>query len=112
MKYVYRPQHPKATKFGFVAVTDLDQQPESLAINAPVLAGRFYENTAATDGADIGSRKRHREYMKRHGLAMESDYRQEWVGAEKERQAIRSGEHDRKGRKEAVERAMYHFHKP
>ena len=112
MRYLYKPGHPKASKFGFVAVTELDLQPESLALNAPVLAGRFYENTAATDGVDIGSRAKHREYMRSRGLAMESDFKQEWKGAAKERESIRSGEHDRKARKEAVERAVYHLHKP
>lgn len=112
MKYVYKPGHPKASKNGFVAVTDLDNYQESLAINAPVLSGRFYENTAATDGTDIGSRKKHREYMKRNGLAMESDFRGEWQKAEKERQAIRTGEIDRKARREAVERAIYQHYKP
>jgi hypothetical protein len=112
MRYVYKPGHPKASKFGFVAVTELDLQPESLALHAPINAGRFYENTAATDGVDIGSRRKHREYMKSRGLAMESDFKQEWSGAAKEREAIRSGEHDRKARKEAVERAIHQIHKP
>jgi hypothetical protein len=112
MRYIYRPGHPKASKNGFVAEVDLDSQPESLALHAPINSGRFYENTAATDGTDIGSRRRHREYMKSRGLAMESDFKQEWQGAAKEREAIRSGEYDRKGRREAVERAIYTHHKP
>jgi hypothetical protein len=112
MRYIYRPGHPKASKYGFVAEVDLDLQPESLALHAPVLVGRFYENTAATDGTDIGSRKRHREYMKRNNLAMADDFKGEWSGAERERQAIRSGEIDRKARREAVERAIHQIHKP
>lgn len=112
MRYVYKPGHPKASKFGFVAVTDLEDHSEPLAVNAPVLTGRFYENTAATDGTDIGSRKKHREYMKKNGLAMQSDFSGEWGRAEKERAAIRSGEADRKARKEAIERAIHQLHKP
>jgi hypothetical protein len=112
MRYIYRPGHPKASKNGFVAEVDLDMQPESLAIHAPVLAGRFYENTAATDGTDIGSRRKHREYMKKHGLAMADDFKKEWSNAERERRAIQTGEVDRKSRREAVERAIYQLHKP
>jgi hypothetical protein len=112
MRYIYRPGHPKASKNGFVAEVDLDMQPESLAIHAPVLAGRFYENTAATDGTDIGSRRKHREYMKRNGLAMADDFKKEWSSAERERRAIQTGEVDRKARREAVERAIYQLHKP
>ena len=112
MRYVYRPNHPKASKFGFVAVTELDLQPESLAINAPICTDRYFENTPATDGTDIGSRRKHREYMKKNNLAMADDYKGEWATAAKERAAIRSGEHDRKARKEAVERALYQLHKP
>ena len=106
MKYVYRPKHPKASKHGFVAVTDLDDyQEESLAVNAPIMAGRFYENTSATDGADIGSRRKHREYMKSKGLAMASDFTNEWKAAERTREGIRSAEYGRRERREAVERA-------
>lgn len=112
MRYVYKPGHPKASKFGFVAVTELEQQPESLAINAPILMDRFYENTAATDGADIGSRRKHREYMKRNNLAMAGDYKNEWSAAAKEREAIRSGQHDRKARRETIERVIHQIHKP
>lgn len=112
MRYVYRPGHPKASKNGFVAAIDLDQAPESLALHAPILMDRFYENTAATDGTDIGSRRKHREYMKAHGLAMESDFKQEWQGAAKTREAIREGKYDQKGRREALERAIYNHRKP
>lgn len=72
-RYVSRPGHPKASKWGFVDVNDLGPEPE-LAANAPILAGRFYENTAATDGTDIGSRRKHRDYMKAKGWTTSSDY--------------------------------------
>ena len=112
MRYVYRPGHPKASPNGFVSAADLDIDTESLAVNAPILVGRFYENTSATDGTDIGSRSKHREYMKRHGLAMESDFKREWAKAESHREAIRTGEVDKRERREAVERAIYQHYKP
>lgn len=55
-----------------------DYQPPSMAVDAPVLAGRFYENTVATDGTDIGSRKKHREYMRVNGVTAASDYSAEY----------------------------------
>lgn len=85
---------------------------ERVAVNAPILSGRFYENTAATDGADIGSRKRHRDYMKRNNLAMHDDFKGDFSKAAKEREAIRNGDYDRKGRREDVARALYQTHKP
>lgn len=48
--------------------------PPSRALDAPILAGRFYENTKATDGTDIGSRAKHAAYMKANGIAAASDF--------------------------------------
>jgi hypothetical protein len=47
--------------------------------DAPARAGTVteelvYGGIKATDGTDISSRKKHREYMKAHGLAMAGDY--------------------------------------
>ena len=113
MRYVYKPDHPKASQFGFVAVVDLDYAlEEKQALHAPILSGRFYENTAATDGVDIGSRKRHREYMKQRGLAMADDFKGEWATAAKEREAIRKGTNDRRERRETIERIIHQIHKP
>lgn len=52
---------------------------------APISSGRFYENTSATDGTDIGSRKKHREYMKRNGLCTVDDYTKTIARKQKER---------------------------
>lgn len=112
MRYVYRPGHPKASANGFVPVTELDIDPGPQAIHAPILMDRFYENTAATDGTDIGSRRKHREYMKRHNLAMADDFKGEWSQASRQREAIRTGQHERKERREAIERVIHQIHKP
>jgi hypothetical protein len=113
-RYVYRPSHPKASPNGFVAIEDLgwEQAPERLAKDAPIMAGRFYENTAATDGTDIGSRRKHREYMKARGLTTMDDYRGTWKQAAKEREKEFSPEWDQKQRREDVARAWYERNKP
>lgn len=114
MRWIYKPGHPKANERGFVTAADYDAQPTEHAVNAPILSGRFYENMKATDGTDIGSRKRHREYMKAHGLTTADDFKGTWAKAEAERQRVRSEGRlpsDPK-RREALERAMYRIAKP
>ena len=110
--WVYRPAHPKANERGFVAAEDLGWEQPKDAKNAPIMAGRFYENTAATDGTDIGSRRKHRDYMKAHGLTTADDYTETWKRAEKERETALSPDWDKKGRREDVARAWYERVKP
>lgn len=81
------------------------------AIHAGVMAGRFYENTKALDGTDIGSRRKRTEYMRQRNLADTGDFKGVWEKADKERQSIRSGDFDRKARREAVGRAWYELEK-
>ena len=61
---------------------------------ANALAGdRHYDGLRAPDGTDISSRTKHREYMKSRGLTTTDDFTNTWSAAEKERAAMRSGEH-------------------
>jgi hypothetical protein len=89
---------------------------EAPAFNAPpttvpVVTDRHYEGIAATDGTDIGSRVKRREYMRRNALADADDFKGEWSKAQKERDAMRRGEHDRRERREAIGRAAYEVEK-
>ena len=106
-RYVYRPGHPRANERGFVDWNDLGWEQEKRAVNAPIMAGRFYENTAATDGTDIGSRKRHREYMHSRGLTTADDYPKFWDAKAKERAVALSPEWDQKGRRDDIARTKY-----
>ena len=47
---------------------------------------RHYDGLRATDGADISSRKKHREYMKRTGLTTADDFKDTWARAKRERE--------------------------
>jgi len=78
-------------KMTFVPIAEY-KAPER-AIDAPVMAGRFYENTCAPDAekTDIGSRRKHQEYMKERGLTNPSDFRETWAKQEEARKAIRNG---------------------
>lgn len=57
-----------------------------------VLAGdRYYDGLRASDGTDISSRTKHREYMKRTGLTTADDFKGEWKKAEERRREVKSG---------------------
>lgn len=100
-KWVYRPSSPEADKNGFVEITA--SASETRAVDAPILTGRFYENTKTTDGVDIGSRRKHRTYMKDRGLAPADDYSPAFYENQKksEQQA------DAKDRRETIARATW-----
>lgn len=83
-----------------------------MALHAPVMVDRFYENVRATDGTDIGSRRKHRDYMRAHNLTTADDFKGTWEKAASEREAIRAGQHDKRERREAIERALYQRFKP
>jgi hypothetical protein len=51
-----------------------DYVPPSRALDAPIITDRHYEGARATDGTDIGSRRKHQEYMKLNGLAPANDF--------------------------------------
>lgn len=49
------------------------------------ISDAHYDGLRATDGTDISTRKKHREYMKRHGLTTADDYSSSWAKAAKQR---------------------------
>ena len=87
-------------------------RPPERALDAPIMMDRFYENTVAPDGSDIGSRRKHREYMRANGLTTADDYKQTWQKAAEKREAAREGHVPDPRRREAIERAMYRMNKP
>jgi len=50
---------------------------------------RHYDGLQATDGADISTRKKHREYMRRTGYTTADDFTNTWAAAEKQRDHYR-----------------------
>lgn len=107
--YLYRPGHPKASERGFVSIDDLGEEPAVRALDAPFAVGRFYENQCTVEGHDIGSRRKHREYMKQNNLTTMDDYKETWKRAEHIRK--HGDPADRKARREAVGRAAYEVEK-
>lgn len=74
--------------------------------------GKFqYDNMRATDGSDISSRTKLKNYLKATGTTLASDYKGEWARAAADRERASRGDFDREARREAVGRAMYQTQK-
>lgn len=56
-----------------------------------VVTDLYMDGARATDGTDIGSRKKRRAYMQQNGLADASDYAGIWAKAEQDRARFLSG---------------------
>lgn len=72
-----------------------------------IMTDGYYDGLRATDGTDIGSRRKHREYMKANNLALADDYKETWSKAQREREKAATGQHDKKNRRESIERTIY-----
>lgn len=84
----------------FVYRTNAEGQVESFEVTpdyqrfaerAPLFGDSYMDGDHALDGADIGSRRKRREYMQARGLADASDFKGEWEKGHREREAIRNG---------------------
>lgn len=81
---------------------------EEIALDAPVTprlqlaTGALYEGVRALDGTDIGSRRKHAEYMKRNNLAPADDFKRTWAEEPKKREA-----EARAQRREAIGRTIH-----
>ena len=63
------------------------------ARNAPIMVDRFMEGSVSTEGIDIGSRTKRKDYMRVMGVTDKSDYKPDWgerVRAEQERAVSKS----------------------
>lgn len=60
-----------------------------------------------SDGTDLSTRKRHREFMKSRGLTLSDDYKDHWAKAEQRRADLFSGKGSDKGVRQSLEKAVY-----
>jgi len=83
------------------------EQVHAMAKDAPICAGRIYENLCATDGTDIGTRAKRRDYMERNGLADPQDFKDHVAQKAKDREMLLregfAGEADRRREMKAAE---------
>ena len=78
--------------YDFVEVTD-DYTPAPRTItDAALWNDRGYDGLRATDGADISSRTKHREYMKANGLTTMDDFEGSWAKSRQQREAYYTGQ--------------------
>lgn len=72
-----------------------------------------YGKLVATDGTDISTRRRHREYMQRNGLTVSEDYKEAWQKARAERIQHLTPEagYDSAMRREQLGRVAYELEK-
>lgn len=87
----------------------VDSQPTP---RTQLMTGGHYEGLQAQDGSAIDTAKRHREYMKRHNLALTENFKGEWTQAASKRADFYQGKHKDSARREAVARAVYQRLKP
>lgn len=81
-RYVYDP----ATK-EMVEVTQC-AEPETRADSGALWGDRHYEGMRASDGADISSRSKHRQYMKNNNLTTMDDFTNSWAKAREQRDRL------------------------
>lgn len=107
-RYIYRPD----PSTGELVPIEVSQDFQRFEERVPVTTDLYMDGVKATDGADIGSRKKRREYMNINQLADADDYKGVWAKAAKERAQIFEAEHgrghfDTRARKGAVAKALY-----
>lgn len=73
--------------------------------HTPVVGDRHYDGLQASDGANISTRAKHREYMRRHGLTTVDDYAGEFQRAGESRERFWRDGYD-PTRRPAIERAL------
>lgn len=87
-----------------VEVTN-DYQLALRADSGALWGDRSYDGLRATDGTDISSRSKHREYMKANNLTTADDFQSSWAKAQEQRAKYvqQGGTFSRRD----VERAIY-----
>ena len=71
----------------------------------PVVGDRHYADCRTTDGVDISTRAKHRDYMKRTGLTTVDDYKSEFERKRDQRERFAATGYD-PTRREAIVRAI------
>lgn len=62
-----------------------DYQPDLRTDSGALWGDRSYDGLRATDGTDISSRSKHREYMKANNLTTADDFQSSWAKAQEQR---------------------------
>lgn len=102
-RYVYR----RNSETGQVESHEVGEEYAPTDVRQPVYTDRYMEGVQATDGTDISSRAKRKEWMKRNDFVDVSDCAGLWAKAAKEREALAQGKHDTAARREDIGRAIH-----
>lgn len=81
--------------------------PREARFTNPLAGDRLYDGARTTDGHDISTRTKHRQYMRDHNLTTVDDFKDYWAKKKAEREDHYTTGGDHKERRAAVERALY-----
>jgi hypothetical protein len=65
-----------------------DYQPELRTDSGALWGDRSYDGLRATDGTDISSRTKHREYMRANNVTTMDDFKGTWAKAQEQRERL------------------------
>jgi hypothetical protein len=65
----------------------------------------------ATDGTDISTKRRHRQYCKDNNVTVSEDFKGVWAKAEEHRAKVSVGDFDHERRRDTIARAAYQLEK-
>lgn len=65
-----------------------DYRPELRTDSGALWGDRSYDGMRATDGTDISSRSKHRDYMRANNLTTMDDYKDTWSKAQAQRERL------------------------
>ena len=72
--FLYRPDHPKASRFGMVDIRELTfDEITPLDEHVPIVTDLYMDGHTSQDGVDLSSRVKRREYMKVNNVVDASD---------------------------------------
>lgn len=78
-----------------------------LASSNALHGDRHYDGLRAPDGSDISSRTKHREFMKRTGLALADDFKGQWAKQKQDREDTLTGKKKDPELRKTLEKELY-----
>ena len=104
-----RRRYIQDRKTGELIEVTADYQAPLRADSGALWGDRSYDGMRATDGTDISTRTKHRDYMKANGLTTADDFQSSWAKAQEQREHYRR--HGGTFSRGDIERAIYQLQK-
>jgi hypothetical protein len=105
-RYVQRKQEDGTFKLEEVDVNHFVPR-RNLSDTDALISDRHYDGMRATDGTDISSRAKHRDYMRRNSLTTADDFTDHWKTYHRKEELK-----DNKQRRETIERTIARLDPP